>query len=183
MPKTSGRSGKTTDTVSCGDKGACRSSVRRGRACSPPQIRSARRAWRRRDCRRIGRTHRPARRICAVCRGILPARLADGSCGFLQKMNMIEIRKGRADGRSALPFRIGQLNIAEKLHGCRRRLRRRSFFCLRRFSPPAISSCTASYAGACAFARSGMPCLRPAPALFPPIVKISKSVYLPCKNW
>ena len=42
-------------------------------------------------------------------------------------MNMIEIRKGRADGRSALPFRIGQLNIAEKLHGCRRRLRRRSF--------------------------------------------------------
>lgn len=131
----------------------------------------------------IGRTHRPARRICAVCRGILPARLADGSCGFLQKMNMIEIRKGRADGRSALPFRIGQLNIAEKLHGCRRRLRRRSFFCLRWFSPPAISSCTASYAGACAFARSRMPCLRPAPALFPPIVKISKSVYLPCKNW
>ena len=128
MPKTSGRSGKTTDTVSCGDKGACRFSVRRGRACSPPQIRSARRAWRRRGCRRIGRTHRPARRICAVCRGILPARLADGSCGFLQKMNMIEIRKGRADGRSALPFRIGQLNIAEKLHGCRRRLRRWSFF-------------------------------------------------------
>ena len=128
MPKTSGRSGKTTDTVSCGDKGACRFSVRRGRACSPPQIRSARRAWRRRGCCRIGRTHRPARRICAVCRGIFPARLADGSCGFLQKMNMIEIRKGRADGRSARPFRIGQLNIAEKLHGCRRRLRRRSFF-------------------------------------------------------
>lgn len=128
MPKTSGRSGKTTDTVSCGDKGACRSSARRGCACSPPQIRSARRAWRRRGCRRIGRTHRPARRICAVCRGILPARSADGSCGFLQKLNMIEIRKGRADGRSALPFRIGQLNIAEKLHGCRRRLRRRSFF-------------------------------------------------------
>lgn len=183
MPKTSGRSGKTTDTVSCGDKGACRFSVRRGRACSPPQIRSARRAWRRRGCRRIGRTHRPARRICAVCRGILPARLADGSCGFLQKMNRIEIRKGRADGRSALPFRIGQLNIAEKLHGSRRRLRRRSFFCLRRFLPPAISSCAASYAGACAFARSRMPCLRPALALFPPIVKISKSVYLPCKNW
>ena len=170
MPKTSGRSGKTTDTVSCGDKGACRFSVRRGRACPPPQIRSARRAWRRRGCRRIGRTHRPARRICAVCRGILPARSADGSCGFLQKLNMIEIRKG-------------QLNIAEKLHGCRRRLRRRSFFCLRRFSPSAISSCSASYAGACAFARSRMPCLRPAPALFPPIVKISKSVYLPCKNW
>lgn len=113
------------------------------------------------------RTHRPARRICAVCRGILPARLADGSCGFLQKMNMIEIRKGRADGRSALPFPDWAIEYRRKTAWEPPAFAPPVFFCLRRFSPPAISSCAASYAGACAFARSGMPCLRPAPALFP----------------